>query len=276
VAKKKTAAPAAAAKGLDNIVLKASALQRLTIEYVPIDSIKPNAYNPNRQDEKEFKMLQESMAEDGFTQPIVVQRSTNEIVDGEHRWRAARAQGHTSVPVVFVNMTADQMRISTLRHNRARGAEDQELVTQVLRDLRELGALGWAQDALQMSDEDLNVLINDVPVSEALAAESFTEGWSPVRNLKEGESEKAEVRMHPSVSEMNKQLNERLARATSPEERQQIEAERRANTFRISCAFSADDAELITSALGSKPIETLLACCSAYERLNPPAEDEAA
>ena len=264
---KKAAAPAA--KGLDSIVKKASALQRLVIEYVPIDSIKPNSYNPNRQDEKEFQMLQESMAEDGFTQPIVVQRSTREIVDGEHRWRAARAAGHEAVPVVLVDMTAEQMRISTLRHNRARGAEDQALVTQVLQDLRELGALDWAQEALQIPEDDLRVLLDDVPVADALAGEEYGEGWSPVRNLKEGASEKSEVRMHPSVQEMNQQLNARLAQATSPEERQAIEAERRASTYRISVVFGADDVPLINSVLGSKPVETLLACCTAYERLEP-------
>lgn len=255
-------------KGLDSIVRKASALQRLEIVYVPIDSIKPNRYNPNRQDEKEFKMLQESMSEDGFTQPIVVQKATNEIVDGEHRWRAARAKGYETVPVVFVNMTEEQMRISTLRHNRARGAEDQELVTQVLKDLRELGALGWAQETLQISDKDMQVLIDDVPVSEALAGASFSEGWSPVRNLKEGSSEKSDVQMHSSVSEMNAQLNERLRSATTPEERQQIEADRRASTYRVSVVFSAEDVALVKEALGSKPVEGLLAMCRAYEKLD--------
>jgi hypothetical protein len=255
-----------ASKGLSSIVMKQSALKRLVIEYVAIDSIKPNPYNPNRQDEKEFQMLQESMAEDGFTQPIVVQRASREIVDGEHRWRAARAKSMTTVPVVFVDMTPEQMRISTLRHNRARGAEDQELVTQVLKDLQELGALGWAQSALQMSDEDLNVLINDVSVSESLAGETFSEGWSPVRNLIADASDKSDVKMHSSVQEMNDRLNARLATASTPDERQAIEAERRANTYRVSVVFTAEDAVLIKEALGSKPVETLLALCTAYER----------
>jgi hypothetical protein len=264
---KKPKAPVdATVKGLDSIVRRASALQRLTIEYVAVDAIKPNDYNPNRQSPEELKMLTESITEDGFTQPIVVQRATNEIVDGEHRWRVARLKGLETVPVVFVDMTPEQMRISTLRHNRARGSEDQELVTQVLRDLQELGALGWAQTALQMSDEDLNVLIQDVSVAESLAADEHTEAWSPVRNL-QTDSTKSDVHMHASVSEMNKRLNERLATTISPVERQQIEQERRAATYRISVVFSAGDALDIKATLGSKPIERLLALCSAYERI---------
>ena len=40
------------------------------------------------------------------------------------------------VPVVFVDMTREQMRVSTLRHNRARGSEDIDKSADVLKDLR--------------------------------------------------------------------------------------------------------------------------------------------
>ncbi len=254
-------------KGLPKIELKQGALKRLVIEYVPIDSIKPNPYNPNRQDEKEFGMLTESMAEDGFTQPIVVQRSTREIVDGEHRWRVGRASGLDAVPVVFVDMTPEQMRISTLRHNRARGSEDQDLVADVLRDLAQLGALGWTQQALRMSDEEINALINDVSASDALAGASFTEGWTPVRNLKEDEDARAEVSMSEGAKAMNEKLNVRLNAAQTGDERAAIEQERRTSTYRLSVVFSSEDAVLVRAALGEKPVERLLALCTAYERL---------
>lgn len=130
-------------KGMAAVGKKASALERLVVEYVAVDSIKPNSYNPNRQTERDFELLLLSMKEDGFTQPIVCQRESREIVDGEHRWRAGRHLGLEMVPVVFVDMTMEQMRISTLRHNRARGSEDIDLSTKVLQDLRELGALDW-------------------------------------------------------------------------------------------------------------------------------------
>ena len=256
-------------KGLGKIVVKQGALKRLVIEYVPIDSIKPNPYNPNRQDEKEFAMLQESMSEDGFTQPIIVQRASREIVDGEHRWRVGRVQGLDSVPVVFVDMTPEQMRISTLRHNRARGSEDQELVVDLLKDLRELGALAWTQHALRMSDDEINALINDVSAATALAGDSFTEGWTPARNLKEDEDARAKVSMSDSAQAMNAQLNTRLAAASNDAERAAVEQERRTSTFRLSVVFSQEDGALVQQVLGNKPVERLLALCTAYERLAP-------
>ena len=164
-------------KGKKEIDKKNVSLKELAIEYVSVDSIKPNNYNPNRQSEHDFELLLKSMEEDGFTQPIIVQQSTKMIVDGEHRWRAATVLGYTEIPVVFVEMTPEQMRIATLRHNRARGSEDLELSVQVLRDLQELGALDWAQDSLMLSDDEINRLLDDIPVPEALANDHII-SWS--------------------------------------------------------------------------------------------------
>ena len=68
-------------------------LEKLEVAYVPIGSIKPNKYNPNRQSAHDFELLCSSISEDGFTQPVVCQKETREIVDGEHRWRACAALG---------------------------------------------------------------------------------------------------------------------------------------------------------------------------------------
>jgi hypothetical protein len=54
-------------KGKATIQARSARLERLVIEYVPINSIKPNRYNPNRQSEHEFELLKKSMDEDGIT-----------------------------------------------------------------------------------------------------------------------------------------------------------------------------------------------------------------
>jgi ParB/RepB/Spo0J family partition protein len=136
-------------------------LERLSVEWVPIDSIKPNKYNPNRQDKEVFDLLKKSIQQDGFTQPVIVRRDTNEIVDGEHRWRALKELDQSEVPVVFVDMSDEQMRVATLRHNRARGEEDFESVVKIINEIQEMGALEWAQDSLLMSEEDINEMLNE-------------------------------------------------------------------------------------------------------------------
>ena len=83
-------------KGRRAVTKLAESLKTLSVEYVPIADIHPNEYNPNRQSPREYELLLRSMEEDGFTQPILVQRGTQRIVDGEHRWRAAHDLEHVA------------------------------------------------------------------------------------------------------------------------------------------------------------------------------------
>lgn len=141
-------------------------LEKAEVTYVPIEDLKPNSYNPNRQSDREFELLCRSIEEDGFTQPILAQKSTMEIIDGEHRWRACKALGWTEIPVVFTEMTREQMMIATLRHNRARGSEDISMAADVLRSLDNLGALDHAADSLLLSNVELEVMLEDIPNAE--------------------------------------------------------------------------------------------------------------
>ena len=72
-----------------------------------------------------------------------------------------------------------QAKIATLRHNRARGSEDIQMATDVLRDLESLGALDWAADSLDMDDTELQRLLEDIPAAESLAGDEFSEAWAP-------------------------------------------------------------------------------------------------
>lgn len=136
-----------------------NALAKLEVEYVPIASIGPNPYNPNRQSQHDFTLLCKSIAADGFTQPVIVNRKERQIVDGEHRWRACQALGFDEVPIVWTDMTPEQMRISTLRHNRARGSENTDLVIELYKELGSLGATDIALDELMLDPVELERML---------------------------------------------------------------------------------------------------------------------
>ena len=76
-------------KGRKKVDHLKSTLKALEVSYVAHTDVKPNAYNPNRQSEHDFELLLRSMEDNGFTMPILVNKKTMEIIDGEHRWRAA-------------------------------------------------------------------------------------------------------------------------------------------------------------------------------------------
>lgn len=137
------------------VVKNFNTLAKLEVVYVPITSITVNPYNPNRQSEHDFALLCKSIAADGFTQPIIVHQELMQIVDGEHRWRALQALGFDEVPVVFTDMTAAQMRISTFRHNRARGKENQDLIVELFKELAEMGSTDFAVEELMLDPVEL-------------------------------------------------------------------------------------------------------------------------
>lgn len=251
-------------KGQKAVEKKANKLEKLLIEYVDIGSIKPNSYNPNRQSAHDFELLKRSMGEDGFTQPIIVQEGTNTIVDGEHRWRCAADLGYTQVPIVRVPMTPEQMKIATLRHNRARGSEDMELVGQVMRDLRELGALDWAADSLMLDDVEIQKLIEDTSAPDGLAGDDFNQGWAPTEDVKEEHNNPdAKLNAASTTKEAADALRLRetaIANAKTQEEKETVQ--RDMNVYRVALVYTQDQAVLVKEMLGEKPAEAVLKLCA--------------
>jgi len=113
----------------------------MKIVEVPVGLLKPNSYNPNQQSVNDFDLLVKSIREDGFTLPVVVNDGSLDeslkdmIIDGEHRWRAAQVLGMDTIPVIYKAMDQAGMRVSTIRHNQARGEHDAVMEASVLRSL---------------------------------------------------------------------------------------------------------------------------------------------
>lgn len=73
-----------------------------------IEKLKPGAFQPRRQFEKEkLQELAQSIKSNGILQPIVVRKIGDnfEIVAGERRWRAAQIAGLHEVPVIIKNFS---------------------------------------------------------------------------------------------------------------------------------------------------------------------------
>ncbi|MGL4666758.1 MAG: ParB N-terminal domain-containing protein [Saezia sp.] len=89
----------------------------------------PNDYNPITMAPAELKLLEASIQENGFTQPIVVQRTEVGfiIIDGYHRYSLVRkskllkqqTQGYVPV-VILEHAERTALTAATVRHNRAR------------------------------------------------------------------------------------------------------------------------------------------------------------
>ncbi|MFH1114908.1 MAG: ParB/RepB/Spo0J family partition protein [Pseudomonadota bacterium] len=91
------------------------------IRYVPIDSLRPNPFQPRRFfQEESLTDLSESIKEMGVIQPLIVRSGQDdgyEIVAGERRWRAAKMAQFKTVPVMVKELSdAESLEIALIEN----------------------------------------------------------------------------------------------------------------------------------------------------------------
>lgn len=150
------------------------------------DGLRPNDYNPNKVAPPELELLTISILEDGWTQPIVVLPDMT-IVDGFHRYtvsgdRRLLERYNGMVPVVVVNVDPVHRKMSTIRHNRARGTHGVLPMADIVRGMVDDG-VDKAEIArrLQMEDEEVDRLIDraGMPTQAARQQPGFGKSWRP-------------------------------------------------------------------------------------------------
>jgi len=118
------------------------------VEWVPVETVQANDYNPNAVAPPEMELLRLSIDHDGYTQPVVTyldDSGTVEVVDGFHRNRVAREYPEVAdsllgfLPAVRIRAESSDRsdRIAaTIRHNRARGKHQVVKMTDIVLELK--------------------------------------------------------------------------------------------------------------------------------------------
>ena len=162
---------------------------------VPIEKIKPNTYNPNAVAPPEMKLLYDSIKEDGYTMPIVCYYSRENdiyvIVDGFHRYRIMldhsdiyeREKG--MLPVSVIRKPIDQRMASTIRHNRARGSHNVDLMSNIVKELQEMGRSdAWISKHLGMDRDEILRLKQVTGLMTMFKDVKFGKAWQPAEEDK--------------------------------------------------------------------------------------------
>ena len=164
---------------------------------VPVEKIEPNTYNPNTVAPPELKLLYDSIKEDGYTMPIVCYydeiRDVYVIVDGFHRYRVMldysdiyEREGGV-LPVSVIDKTIDCRMASTIRHNRARGSHDVDLMGNIIRELHELGRSDvWISKHLGMDRDEILRLKQITGLAALFRDVEFGKAWKVVEEEFEG------------------------------------------------------------------------------------------
>src|SRR2546425_9798644 len=74
----------------------------------------------------------------GLVDPIIARREDRAVIGGHQRLLAARRLGVASVPVIFLDVSADQAKLLNLALNRIAGSWEQELLARLLSELQEV------------------------------------------------------------------------------------------------------------------------------------------
>ena len=96
------------------------------IEWIDVDDLNANDYNPNVVLNKELKLLELSILTNGWIQPILINKDKT-IIDGYHRSFLSRnskklkEKYKNKVPCVVMNLTEAERMLLTIRINRAKG-----------------------------------------------------------------------------------------------------------------------------------------------------------
>lgn len=165
------------------------------VRWVKNETVHANDYNPNSVAPPEMELLRLSIANDGYTQPIVSMSNTDgsrEVIDGFHRNRVGKEcadiqnRVHGYLPVVTIRESQEGLNnrvASTIRHNRARGKHQVESMSDIVVDLKRRN---WSDakigKELGMDQDEVLRLTQISGLTEMFQDRSFSKAWSESEN----------------------------------------------------------------------------------------------
>ncbi|MCF7815873.1 MAG: DNA modification methylase [Candidatus Pacebacteria bacterium] len=103
-----------------------------TIEYVDINLLKLSEYNPRKHSKEMLEQLARSIVEFDMPLPIIVNKAEarlNIVIGGHARVKVAKELGHTTVPVVYVDIAdIEKEKMLNLKLNKISGEWDFDLL----------------------------------------------------------------------------------------------------------------------------------------------------
>jgi ParB-like chromosome segregation protein Spo0J len=161
------------------------------VKWVWNESIVANDYNPNKVAPPEMELLEVSIMNDGYTQPIVTwqneEKDKIEVIDGFHRNRVGkeskivnqRIQGYLPTVVIRKEQSGKNDRIaSTIRHNRARGKHQVDAMSEIVIELKNRN---WTNSRISkqlgMDEEEVLRLCQISGLEHLFSDRDFSRAW---------------------------------------------------------------------------------------------------
>lgn len=155
---------------------------------VPVEKIRANEWNPNAVAPTEMRLLYDSIKADGYTMPIVCyyyeDEDIYELVDGFHRreimlrHKDIYERENGCMPVAVIDKPKGDRMASTIRHNRARGSHDVDLMSNIVAELIEMGKTEtWISKHLGMDLDEILRLKQITGIAALFKDNDFSRSW---------------------------------------------------------------------------------------------------
>jgi len=158
------------------------------VQAVPLEKVEANTYNPNSVAPPEMELLETSIWEDGYTQPVVCyydnERDKYIVVDGFHRYtvlcksKRILERENGLLPIVVINKQLGDRMASTIRHNRARGSHSIDLMSNIVAELVEMGKGDrWIAKHIGMSPDEVLRMKQITGLASLFKDDEFSKSW---------------------------------------------------------------------------------------------------
>jgi hypothetical protein len=169
------------------------------VKWVLAENVVANDYNPNKVAPPEMELLEISIMNDGYTQPVVTFPNNGkiEVVDGFHRTRVSkeskivreRVKGYTPTVIIRKEQSDKNDRIaSTIRHNRARGKHQVDAMSEIILELKNRN---WKNERiareLGMDEEEILRLCQITGLQDIFKDDDFSKSWESSDSIAEYE-----------------------------------------------------------------------------------------
>ena len=160
------------------------------IQWIPVDDLKANHYNPNRVMNAEMNLIEKSILKTGWIQPILVNKN-KVIIDGFHRWTLSRLSTqlrdryHGTVPCAVLDVSDAEAMIITVRINRAKGTHLAFRMADYVKEIVEKHKVPidqLARDIGATLDEVQLLMQNDVFAAKEVENWTYSEAWVPAES----------------------------------------------------------------------------------------------
>jgi len=155
---------------------------------MPLERVVANDYNPNSVAPPELELLETSIWEDGYTMPVVTyyddENDNYIVVDGFHRRLILETSKRVNdrekgmLPIVVIDKQIGDRMASTIRHNRARGSHNVELMSTIVSELVEMGkGDAWICKHVGMSKDELLRMKQVTGLASLFNNTDFSDSW---------------------------------------------------------------------------------------------------